>query len=108
MLATPTVNSPAVARPRYSRPTSGRAKLSPKATRHPLHPQGGSLSMRRGQGCNLGPDAGLCSLTDRGLAVIILTGVLIMVAAATVVGLTAWRVTGSDYIPYGHSAAAHL
>ena len=36
-------------------------------------------------------------LTDRGVAVVIVTGLMIMVAALTVVGLTAMRVTSDGY-----------
>ncbi len=36
-------------------------------------------------------------LTDRGVAVVIVTGLMIMVAALTVVGLTALRVTSDGY-----------
>jgi len=45
-------------------------------------------------------------LTERGLAVILLTGLLLMVTAAAVIGLTAFRVTNTDYLPYGHSQVA--
>ncbi len=45
-------------------------------------------------------------LTERGLAVILLTGLLLLVTAATVIGLTAFRVTSPDYLPYGHSQVA--
>jgi hypothetical protein len=45
-------------------------------------------------------------LTERGLAVILLTGLLLLVTAATVIGLTAFRVTSPDYRPYGHSQVA--
>ena len=38
-------------------------------------------------------------LTDRGIAVILVTGVMIVWAAATVVGLTALRVTGDGAQP---------
>ncbi len=40
-------------------------------------------------------------LTDRGVAVVLVVGLMIMVAALTVVGLTAVQVTGSDYRPGG-------
>ena len=36
-------------------------------------------------------------LTDRGVAVVIVTGLMIMVAALTVIGLTALRVTSDGY-----------
>jgi hypothetical protein len=42
-------------------------------------------------------------LTERGLALILVIGLLLLVAAATVIGLTAFRVTSPDYLPYGHS-----
>ena len=45
-------------------------------------------------------------LTERGLALIIVTGLLLLVAATTVIGLTAFRVTSPDYTPYGHSQVA--
>jgi hypothetical protein len=38
-------------------------------------------------------------LTDRGIAVVLVAGVMIVVAAMTVVGLTALRVTSDDYQP---------
>lgn len=42
------------------------------------------------------PDLGW-RLTDRGVALVLLVGLMIMVAALTVVGLTALRVTGGGY-----------
>lgn len=36
-------------------------------------------------------------LTDRGVAVVIVTGLMLMVAALTVIGLTALRVTSDGY-----------
>ena len=38
-------------------------------------------------------------LTDRGVATVLVVGLMIMVAALTVVGLTAFRVTGGTYQP---------
>ena len=38
-------------------------------------------------------------LTERGVAVVLVTGLMIMVAALTVVGLTALKVTGDSYRP---------
>ena len=38
-------------------------------------------------------------LTDRGVAVVLVTGLMIMVAALTVIGLTALRVTSDGYQP---------
>lgn len=40
-------------------------------------------------------------LTDRGLALILVTGLMIIAAALAVIGLTALRVTGDSYQPYG-------
>jgi hypothetical protein len=45
-------------------------------------------------------------LTERGLAVILLAGMLLLMTAITVIGLTAFRVTSPDYLPYGHSQVA--
>jgi hypothetical protein len=45
-------------------------------------------------------------LTERGVALILLAGLLLMVTAATVVALTAFRVTSPDYLPYGQSQVA--
>jgi hypothetical protein len=36
-------------------------------------------------------------LTDRGVAVVLVAGLMIMVAALTVIGLTALKVTGEGY-----------
>jgi hypothetical protein len=36
-------------------------------------------------------------LTDRGIALVLVLAVMITVAAVTVIGLTAWRVTSTDY-----------
>lgn len=41
--------------------------------------------------------AGRWRLTDRGIAVVLVLAVMITVAAVTVIGLTAWQVTGADY-----------
>jgi hypothetical protein len=42
-------------------------------------------------------------LTDRGLAAVMVVGLMIMVTALVVIGLTALRVTGPGYVPTGHS-----
>jgi hypothetical protein len=36
-------------------------------------------------------------LTDRGIALVLMLGAMIALAALTVIGLTAWQVTGPDY-----------
>lgn len=43
-------------------------------------------------------------LTDRGIALVLVTGLLIAAAALAVVGLTAIRVTGERYHHHGQSA----
>ncbi len=43
-------------------------------------------------------------LTDRGIAVVLVSIVMIVVAAVAVIGLTAFRVTGDSYQGYGQSA----
>jgi hypothetical protein len=45
-------------------------------------------------------------LTDRGIALVLVTGLLIATAALAVVGLTAFRVTGERYSDVGHSVLA--
>jgi hypothetical protein len=45
-------------------------------------------------------------LTDRGIALVLVTGLLIVTAALAVVGLTAVRVTGERYSGVGHSLLA--
>jgi hypothetical protein len=42
-------------------------------------------------------------ITDRGIAVVLVTAAMIVLAAATVVGLTALRVTGDHYQPLSTS-----
>jgi hypothetical protein len=49
--------------------------------------------------------AGSWRLTDRGILVVLVLAVMIAVAAATVIGLTAWQVTGSDFSPVAGAAA---
>lgn len=50
--------------------------------------------------------AGSWRLTDRGIALVLVLAVMIVVAAATVIGLTAWQVTSTDYQPAAGVAAA--
>jgi len=45
-------------------------------------------------------------LTDRGIALVLVTSLLIVTAALAVVGLTALRVTGERYAAVGHSVLA--
>ena len=45
-------------------------------------------------------------LTDRGIAVVLVSVLMIVVAAVAVIGLTAFRVTGDNYQGYGQSQSA--
>ena len=47
-----------------------------------------------------------CRLTDRGIALVLVTGLLIVTAALAVVGLTALRVTGDGYRAAGQAVLA--
>ena len=66
-------------------------------------------SLRRSQvsaarGCLVEATAPLpVRLTERGIAVIVVVALMIAVAAAMMIGLTAFRVTSPDYLPQGHS-----
>ena len=53
----------------------------------------------------LGPTSGW-RLTDRGIAVVLVLAAMIMVAAITVVGLTAWQVTGPGDEAWSATAGA--
>jgi hypothetical protein len=72
-------------------------------------PAAGRGAVRRARACSL-PAPGLTAarvssissaptwrLTERGVAVVLVVGLMIMVAALTVVGLTAAKVTGAGY-----------
>ncbi len=50
------------------------------------------------------PGTGAWRLTERGIALVLITGLLIVTAALTVVGLTALRVTGERYAGAGLTA----
>ena len=95
-------------------PPAGPAAGSPRADRSP-----GRLvrSRRRASGpdaapqcgpagCDVAVPAGAWRLTDRGIAVVLVLAVMITVAAVTVIGLTAWQVTGADYQPAAGPARA--
>jgi hypothetical protein len=45
-------------------------------------------------------------LTDRGIAVVLVSALMIVIAALAVIGLTALRVTGDSYQAYGQSRSA--
>ncbi len=46
-------------------------------------------------------------LTQRGVALVVVAGLMIVAAAVTVITLTAVRVTGDHYVPYGQSQQQH-
>nr|WP_294695114.1 hypothetical protein [uncultured Friedmanniella sp.] len=46
-------------------------------------------------------------MTERGIALVLVTGLLIVTAALTVVGLTALRVTGERYAGAGQTILLH-
>lgn len=80
----------------------------------PLPPPGWSISAgSRPQACSLPAVSPVpfarpsqWRLTERGIALVLVTGLLIVVAALAVVGLTALRVTGERYSDVGHSVLA--
>jgi hypothetical protein len=63
---------------------------------------------RTPQACVAEPSQSAASmrLTDRGIAAVMVVGLMIMVTALVVVGLTALRVTGPGYLPSGQSQLA--
>lgn len=48
-------------------------------------------------------EAAALRLTDRGIAVIVVAGLMVMVASLVVIGATAMRVTGENYRPTNQS-----
>jgi hypothetical protein len=51
----------------------------------------------------LAPAGSAWRLTERGIALVLVTGLLIVTAALTVIGLTALRVTGERYAGLGQT-----
>jgi hypothetical protein len=49
-------------------------------------------------------DAAPLRLTERGMAVIMVTALMLLVSAVVVIGLTVVRVTGPNYVPYGQTS----
>ena len=43
-------------------------------------------------------------LTERGMAVIMVTALMLLISAVVVIGLTVVRITGPNYVPYGQTA----
>jgi hypothetical protein len=88
-----------------ARATSGSGRRG-RPNAHPVRPLSAAYAASAAsgaRGCRLPATAGVPSagwrLTDRGVAVVLVIGLMIMVAALTVIGLTALRVTGPDFRP---------
>lgn len=88
--------SPAVRRP-TRRPGPTRGPVA-RPVRGRLGPTGRSTARAAARACRVAAvePAGPSRLTDRGIAVVLVLGAMIVVAGLTMVGLTAWQVTGSD------------
>lgn len=88
---------------RHRPPRSGRGSPTASLARPPKFspkpPLGYAAVPTRA--CVVSRPAPTYRLTDRGLTVIIIAGLMIMVAAAAVVGLTAIQVTSASYVPSG-------
>lgn len=77
----------------------------------PARPLTGGTRVLRPQSCTVdapAPRAAAAAssswrLTERGIALVVVTGLLIVTAALTVVGLTALRVTGERYAGAGQT-----
>lgn len=78
---------------------AARPRRSCPATAVPSHR--GSAAVRS---CRVEAPASAVRLTDRGIALILTVGLLIVTAALVVIGLTAVTVTSTDYRPAGESA----
>ena len=81
----------------------------------PARPLAGGTRVLRPQSCTVeapAPRAAAAGsswrLTERGIALVLVTGLLIVTAALTVVGLTALRVTGERYADAGQTVLAQL
>jgi hypothetical protein len=66
-------------------------------------PSAAMSQLRAPRACVAEAAAAPVRLTERGMALILLTGLLLLVTAATVIGLTAFRVTSPEYRPSGQS-----
>ena len=85
--------------------------LVPQALTKNWHSTGGSrgavppYSNRAVRACRVGAVQSSASwrLTDRGIALVLVFTAVLVLAAVTVIGLTAWRVTGPGYQASGAS-----
>ena len=87
------------ARGRSPQARPGRAVPAPSFQTSPAVPVRGCAAERAV--VTAGPTR--WQLTDRGIAVVLVTVLMIVVAALAVIGLTAFRVTGDSYQGYGQS-----
>ena len=84
---------------------SGRGVRPQSRPIHPAEAPSAAMSRSRAPRACVAETAAAAPvrLTERGVALILLTGLLLLVTAATVIGLTAFRVTSPEYRPYGQS-----
>ena len=80
-----------------------RPQSRPPAAFNPLVPRRGLQEVRA---CTAEvPHPAPLRLTERGMAVILVAALMLLVSAVVVIGLTAVRVTGPNYVPYGQTSA---
>jgi hypothetical protein len=90
------------ARGRSPQARPGRSVPAPSIQTSPAAPVRGCVAER----AVLAAGPTTWHLTDRGIAVVLVTVSMIVVAAMAVIGLTALRVTGDNYQGYGQSQSA--
>ena len=81
-----------------SRPARSRGPLARPVRPVPIPPRG--LADRAARACRVNRvshPATTWRLTDRGIALVLVLTAMIVLAAVTVIGLTAWRVTSPGY-----------
>ena len=106
-MSTATIIPAPTARSGSVRPEVRRPARRPATTRGPaarpgrpvLAPSGRATRRATVRSCRIEVTAppGQWRLTDRGIALVLVLAMMITIAAVTVIGLTAWRVTGPDY-----------
>lgn len=104
------VRAPARPRRRTGRSSGPQARPSRPVTVGPV----GHGRVLRPKSCTVdaptfapaAPRPSAWRLTERGIALVLVTGLLIVTAAVTVIGLTALRVTGDNVVPPGQSVLA--
>lgn len=110
-MSTATVGTPANRRPVQPRIPQRGTPLTVGGVRPHSHPprvpgpfiaRAGSQGVRGCTAATAVPPP--MRLTDRGIAAILIAAMLLLVSAAVVIGLTAIRVTGADYVSYGQSS----